>query len=95
MPLRGALGDAEQLDAIAEFVGRGEIGERDRLDAFDRNRVGVDLGAEGQRSENRHLVRGVEAADVEGRIGLGVAELLRSARQASNASPSLSIRDRM
>jgi hypothetical protein len=33
-----ALRDAEQLDAVAEFVGRLEIGERDLLDALDRDR---------------------------------------------------------
>ena len=77
MPCARALGDAEQLDAVAEFVGGGEIGERDRLDAFDRDRGRVDPRAEGERGEDGELVRGVEAADVEGRIGLGVAELLR------------------
>ena len=73
----GALGDAEQFDAEAEFVGGGEIGERNRLDALDRNRRGVDARAEGERGENRELVSGVETADVECRVGLGVAELLR------------------
>ena len=75
--LGGALGDAQQLDAIPEFVGGGEVGKGDRLDALDRNGRGVDLGAEGERSENGDLVGGVEAADVESRVGLGVAELLR------------------
>ena len=75
--LGGALRDAEQLDAKAEFVGRLDVGERDALDAFDVDRLGRDAHAEGQRGENRELMRGVEAADVEGRIGLGVAEPLR------------------
>ena len=72
-----ALGDAEQLDAEAEFVGRGEIGERDRFDPLDRDGRSVDLRAEGERGEDGELMRGVEAADVEGRVGLGVAEPLR------------------
>ena len=38
---------------------------------------GVDPRAEGERGQDRELVGGVEAADVEGRIGLGVAEPLR------------------
>ncbi len=75
--MRRALGDAEQLDAEAELVGRGEIGERDRLDALDRHGRGVDLRAEGERGEDGELMGGVEAADVEGRVGLGVAEPLR------------------
>ena len=73
---RGALGDPQQLDAIAQFVGRGEIGEADRLDAFDMDRLGVDPRAERQRSQNGELVRGVVAANVEGRVRLGVAEPL-------------------
>ena len=73
----GARRDAEQFDAEAEFVGGGEVGERDRLDAFDADRIGIEPHAEGQRRQDRKLVRGVEAADVEGRVGLGVAESLR------------------
>ena len=73
----GARGDAEQLYAKTEFVGGGEVGERDRLDAFDADRIGVEPRAERQRRQDRQLVRGVEAADVEGRIGLGVAQPLR------------------
>ena len=72
----GAAGDAEQLDAVAELVGRLDVGRRDRRDALDIDRVGVDLGAEGDGGQQRELVGGVVAADVEGRIGLGVAEPL-------------------
>ena len=36
-----------------------------------------ELGAEGEARQDGELVRGIEAADVEGRIGLGVAALLR------------------
>ncbi len=39
----------------------------------------VDLGAERERGEDRELVRRVKAADVECRIGLGIAKLLRLA----------------
>ena len=77
MPVVGAHRDAEQLDAIAELVGGLEIGRRDRRDAFDIDRVGIDLGAEGEAGQDRELLRGVVAADVEGRIGLGIAEPLR------------------
>ena len=73
----GPFGDAEQLDPEPEFVGGGEIGERNRLDALDGNRRGVDARAEGERGENGELVSGVETADVECRVGLGIAELLR------------------
>ena len=73
----GALGHAQQLDAEAEFVGGEEIGERDGFDAFHRNGAGVDAAAEGERGENGQFVGGVEAADVEGRVGLGIAQALR------------------
>ena len=72
----GAAGDAEQLDAVAELVGRLDVGLRDRRDALDIDRVGIDLGAEGDRGQERELVRGVVALDVEGRVGLGIAEPL-------------------
>ena len=85
----GALRDAEELDAIAELVGGFEIGERDRLDALHMHRLGIDLGAEGEAGEDRDLVRGVEAADVEGRIGLGVAELLRLLQAVGEGQPLL------
>ena len=69
-----ALRDAEQLDAEAEFVGRLDVGERHALDALDVDGLGRDARAEGERREDRELVRRVEAADVERRVGLGVAE---------------------
>ena len=74
---RGALGHAEQLDAVAEFVGHLEVERRDGADALDMDRLRVDLRAEGEAGEDGELVGGVEAADVEGRVGLGVAEPLR------------------
>ena len=40
-------------------------------------------------------MRGVEAADVEGRIGLGVAEPLRVGQADVERQPSVSIRERM
>ena len=43
--------------------------------AFDEDRVAVDLGAEGDAGQDGELVRRVEPVDVEARIGLGVAEL--------------------
>ena len=72
-----ACRDAEQLDAVAELVRRLQVGGGDRLDALDMDRLGVDLGAEGKAGQDGELVGGVEAADVEGRVGLGIAEALR------------------
>ena len=75
--LFGAHRDAEQLDAVAELVRPFEVFRRDRRNALDIDRALIDLGAEGDAGEDRELLRGVVALDVEGRIGLGVAEPLR------------------
>ena len=52
-------------------------------------RIGVDAGAERERGENGELVGGVEAADVEGRVGLGVAEFLRLGEADAERQPLL------
>ncbi len=63
--------------------------------AFDIDRVGIDLGAEGEARQDRELLRGVVAVDVEGRIGLGIAEPLRLAQTVVEGEPSCSMRVRM
>src|SRR5579862_7675714 len=75
--LRRLYRDAEELDAITELLGCGEIGGRDRGNAFDINRLLIDFGAEGQARQDRELLRGVVALDIEARIGLGVTKALR------------------
>ncbi len=77
MPLSAPRGDAQELDAVAHVLGRLDVGLGDRLDALDVDLVEGDLGAEGEARQDGELVGGVEAADVEGRIGLGVAARLR------------------
>ena len=72
------LGDAEQLQREAELLRVGEVVGLDLADALVGDVVEVDRRVESQPGEDRHLRRGVGAADVVGRIGLGVAELLRS-----------------
>ena len=74
--MRSSFGDAQELDAEPKLVRGAQVGERDGLDSFDRNRACVDLGAESERSENGELMRGVEAANVECRIGLRITEPL-------------------
>ena len=85
----GSHRHAQQLDAVAE-LGRGvEIGERDRGNALDVNRVGIDLGAEREARQDGKLLRGVVAFDVEGRIGLGITEPLRLAQAFVEREPVL------
>ncbi|MGY4288677.1 hypothetical protein ACVWXO_007897 [Bradyrhizobium sp. LM2.7] len=73
----GAHGNAEQLDAITEIGGRTQIFRRDGRDTFDIHRALSNFRAEGEAGENGELLCGVVAVDVEGRIGLGIAEPLR------------------
>ncbi len=74
----GAHRHAQQLDSVAEIICRFDVGRRDVLDALD-----VDLRRSRARVPNARLVSSdelvgrVEAADVEGRIGLRVARVLR------------------
>ena len=69
--------DPEQLDPIAEFLGRAQIFRLDRGDALDINRALRNPGAEGEAGQDGKLLCGVVAVDVERRIGLGIAEPLR------------------
>ena len=72
------LGDAEELDGAVELAAR--VLEVDRLepgDARARDERLVDVDAEGEADEDRELRPRVEAADVERRILLRVAERRR------------------
>ncbi|KFB71722.1 MAG: hypothetical protein AW09_003140 [Candidatus Accumulibacter phosphatis] len=75
--LGGAFGDAEQLDAVAELFSVPDVGRVELADAFDVRLLEAHRVAESNRRHDAELVRGVHALDVEGRIGLGVAEALR------------------
>ena len=91
-PVLGQPGDPEQLDAEAELVGEVDIEPRDVADALGINAVGVDRPAEREARQDRQLVRGVDAVDVEARIGLGIAELLRLGQHLGEFAPALAHR---
>jgi hypothetical protein len=90
---RAPLRDREQLDSVAELLGVGDVGRLQVDDAFDVGLGELHRHAERDRAHDRRLVRRVDAGDVEGRVGLGVAEAAaprraRSrSRSASRASP--------
>src|ERR1700722_2768712 len=88
-PLPGLHRDAEQFYAIAQLIGRIEIGQRDRRDALDVDRIRIEFCAEGQTRQDRKLLRGVVAFDVKGRIGFGIAEPLRVAQAIVEREPVL------
>ncbi len=71
------FGDAEQPDAIAQRRRLGDVGGEQVADAA-RSDIGKGRpGAEGEAGEDRQLVRGVDAVDVEAGIGLSEAQRLR------------------
>ena len=74
---RVALGDAEQLDDVAEALGHGDVGGGDAADALVVHVAGDDLRAERDRGDDRRLGAGVVALDVGGRVALGEPERLR------------------
>ncbi len=77
--LGARLGEADEADAVAQRLRLRDVGGDDVADAGDRRGIEIDPRPEGQRRQDRELVRGVDAVDVEARIGLGIAQPLRLA----------------
>ena len=77
MPAVGLPRDAEQFDAVAEFGRERDVERGDPPNALDMHRVERNRPPERQRRQDRQFVRRIDAVDVERRIGLGIAELLR------------------
>ena len=72
----GVAGDAEQLNGVAEFACLGDVLGADGTDAL-LVYVSVSHGCQSRWSEDRRFAGGVEAVDVGGRVGLGIALGLR------------------
>jgi hypothetical protein len=70
------LRDAEQLQREAELLRVSEVVRLDPLDPLIGDVLELDRGPEREPREDRHLGRGVRAADIVGRVGLGVAKVL-------------------
>ena len=68
--------DAQQLDAVAELLGEGDIHRRDIADAIHLHPGEIDLAAEGDAREDGELVGGVDPVDIEAGIRLGIAQAL-------------------
>ena len=84
------LGDGKQLDPVAELLGVRDVGALQLADALDVGLVELHRHAEGDRAHDRRLVRGVDAGDVEGRIGLGIAQPLGVGERAREVDALLS-----
>src|ERR671937_190362 len=87
--LLGLERNTEQLHAIAKLVSPLEVFGGDGRNAFDVDRALIDLGPEGEARQDRELLRGVVALDVESGIGFGVAELLCLFQAGGEAKPLL------
>src|SRR4030042_3300297 len=57
-------------------MGVAEVAGAEAGDSLPVDVLGVDVGVEGQAGQDGHLVGGIHALDVVGRVGLGVAQLL-------------------
>ena len=77
---------------IAELLGEIDVEPRDVADALGIDAGEIDRPAEGDAGEDRQLVRGIDAVDVEARIGLGVAELLRLGEHLGELAAALAHR---
>ncbi|KAF5292674.1 hypothetical protein FQR65_LT20242 [Abscondita terminalis] len=71
------LGDAQQLDTVAQLLGVPDVGGRQLGDALHMRLVELHGDAEGDGAHQRDLVGCVHALDVEGGVGFGVAQALR------------------
>ena len=81
------FGDAEQLDAVAELFGVGDVDGLQLRDAFNMRALKLHRHAEGDGAHDGGFVRGIDAFDVEGRVGLGVAEFLRLFQRLGKRQP--------
>jgi len=70
------VGHADQPDDIAQRIGLGDIRRNNPADADSDNIVEIQLRAKRNARQNRQLVCGIDAIDVEGRVRLGVTHRL-------------------
>ena len=91
-----AAGDAEQLDPVAQFLGVTDVLTGEPGDALGVGAVELHRDAEADRGEDGELVRGIDAFDVESRIGLRVAAAAAPpAAPLRTLRPSRAFRERM
>ena len=69
----GVAGDAEQLNGVAELAGLGDVLGADGADTLLVHIIGGNAGAKADGGEDGRLAGGIEAVDVGGRVGLGIA----------------------
>jgi len=75
-PVAVLLADGQQLDPVAEITGEIDVDGRNRADPFRKDILEFDAGAEAEGEEEAELVGSVDPFDIEGRVRLGIAQLL-------------------
>ena len=80
---------------VAELFGVLDVGRLRAGDALDVGLVELHRDAEGDGRDQRRLVRGIDAFDVEGRVGFGVARRCASFSTVSKDRPLSRISERM
>ena len=79
--------DAQQLDAVAHLLGVADVGGGQMGDALDVGFIELHVHPEGNCTHERDLVCRIDPFDVEGRIGLCIAELLGIAQSHVEIEP--------
>ena len=77
MPLGVRRATPSSFSAVAELAGKSDVGGTHLVDARHGDAVEVGHGAEGKAGQQRQLMGGVAAADVERGIGFGITQALR------------------
>ncbi len=91
-PVLGRAREAQELDAKSELLRILDVEVGNVTDALDVDAGDIDRRAEGDRGQDRELVGGIDAVDVEARIRLGVSPLLRLRQHRGEAAPALAHR---
>jgi ribosome-binding factor A len=78
---------SQQLDSVAQFIGESNVGRRELIDTLDKDPCGIEPEAVGEGRQDDRLVSGVPSIDIEGGVGLGVAELLRFGERRGKIHP--------
>jgi hypothetical protein len=84
---RPALGDAQQLDAVAQLLGVFDVSRAEPGDAFDIGLVKLHRHTKGDGAHQRGLVGCVHPFDVKRGVGLGVTQALRFFQHHGKVQP--------
>ncbi len=73
LPSRLLFGTADQFDNAAPTCSILDVLQRQLGDSLGVNRLGIDMAAKRQRSQDADFPAGIMTFDIRGRIALGIA----------------------